>query len=169
MNEPCSCQHTYIPSVGNGHTIDRVWNPAGADDSIRTRAIPSLSARVSSARAYILCACGVEEREGLADVISIHDHLTNQILLSRSGKHRSQHACYVLRSSRSACCCRRVVGTRPARAHASLERQEAWTADSKPWLQQPRAALCSEICFTLGRRCRATCAFTLQLPTVHEY
>ena len=41
-----------------------------------------------SARAN-LCACGAEEREGLADVISIHDHLTNQILLSRSGKHTS--------------------------------------------------------------------------------
>ena len=26
---------TYIPSVGNGHIIDRVWDPAGADDSIR--------------------------------------------------------------------------------------------------------------------------------------
>ena len=43
-------------------------------------------------RALNLCACGAE---GLADVISIHDHLTNQILLSRSGKQRARYALHI--------------------------------------------------------------------------
>ena len=34
----------------------------------------------------ILSACGAEGRKGLADVISIHSRLTNQILLSRTEK-----------------------------------------------------------------------------------
>ena len=49
----------------------------------RTR--PCLSARVVP-RSIILSACGAEAREGLADVIGIHNRLTNQILLSRIGK-----------------------------------------------------------------------------------
>ena len=64
----------------------------------------------------------------LADVISIHDHLTNQILLSRSGKRYALHirCIYALcvSAGRGA---GHVQGTRRPRAHASLERQEAWT------------------------------------------
>ena len=60
----------------------------GSDENgcdIVYRARPSLPARVVT-RSIILSACGAEGREGLADVISIHSRLTNQILLSRTGK-----------------------------------------------------------------------------------
>ena len=49
------------------------------------RARSSLPARVVP-RSIILSACSAEGRGGLADVISIHSRLTNQILLSRTGK-----------------------------------------------------------------------------------
>ena len=99
-------------------------------------------------RALNLCACSAEEREGLADVISIHDHLTNQILLSRSGKHTSQRARYALHIRCIYALCvsaghvQGVVGTRRPRAHASLERQEAWTLEVGLHEPKARTALC---------------------------
>ena len=60
-----------------------LWAWPGAKVVYRARL--SLPARVVP-RAIILSACGVEGRESLADVISIHSRLTNQILLSRTGK-----------------------------------------------------------------------------------
>ena len=56
-----------------------------ADFRVVYRARPSLPARVVP-HSIILRACGAEGREGLANVISIHNRLTNQILLSRAGK-----------------------------------------------------------------------------------
>ena len=56
-----------------------------ADFRVVYRARPSLPARVVPC-SIILNACGAEGREGLADVIRIHNRLTNQILLSRTGK-----------------------------------------------------------------------------------
>ena len=96
-------------------------------------------------RALNLCACGAEEREGLADVISIHDHLTNQILLSRSGTQRARYALYI-RCIYALCVSaghvQGVVGTRRPRAHASLERQEAWTHEVGLHEPKARTALC---------------------------
>ena len=83
-----------------------------------------------------------------ADVISIHDHLTNQILLSRSGKHTSQRARYALHIRCIYALCvsaghvQGVVGTRRPRAHASLEHQEAWTHEVGLHEPKARTALC---------------------------
>ena len=60
--------------------------PQRAAPGLVYRAIPSLPTQVVP-HSIVLSACGVEGREGLADVISIRNHLTNQILLSRTGKH----------------------------------------------------------------------------------
>ena len=74
---------TEVPDLENVGVTDLVTAAAAA--SVVYRARPSLPARVVP-RSIILSACGAEGREGLADVISIHSRLTNQILLSRTGK-----------------------------------------------------------------------------------
>ena len=78
-----------------------------ASTTLVYRARPSLPARVVL-RSIILSACGAEWRKGLANrCFCVHNRLTNQILLSRTGKqlvHNFERARLTLASTSVALC-----------------------------------------------------------------